>query len=71
MNKTPYFLVGALNAIHFPSLRRIHLDFSAVRNGWSDEDDVMRHQESRVQAALMCFPIFVAFIADAKNLESL
>ena len=73
-NKTPHFLLGALNAVHFQSLRRIYIDFSGVRDWFSDpvnETNLLRQQKARNDAAIMCFPVFVANLAYAKNLESL
>ena len=60
-----HYLPLALNCIHFPSLKRLHLEFppTKARNELDDEfvDD----------ASTSCFPIFVANLAYAHNLECL
>ncbi|KAL9186228.1 hypothetical protein ACHAXT_005466 [Thalassiosira profunda] len=64
--RIPHFLSRALNAIHFPSLRSIAIDFPATRRriatGHADEID---------DASSSAFPIFVANLSYARNLETL
>lgn len=68
--KSPHFILGALNSIHFPSLRHFHLDFSAVRDPWG-RSDVDNAVQERIGTATLGFPLFVSHLAYAKNIESL
>ena len=64
--RIPHYLSRALNAIHFPSLRRLHLDFPATKRRISSG-----HADIIDDACNSSFPIFVANLSFAHNLEHL
>ena len=62
----PHYLSRSLNSIHFPSLRRLHLDFPLTkRRNKTGHDDIIE------DVCNSSFPIFATNLAYAKNLESL
>lgn len=72
------YLPWALNCIHFPSLRRLH--YPPFREPFVDHDQQIlaitlwgtRHKsDSEKDAIEVCFPIFVAKLSQARNLEFL
>ena len=60
--RIPHYVTGALNAIHFPSLQRLHLDFPLT---------LRRNQQVIEDVSCAAFPLFVANLGYARNLEYL
>lgn len=60
--RLPHYLTGALNAIHFQSLRRLYLDFPLSRR---------RNLQVVEDVCHAAFPLFVANLRYAINLEHL
>ena len=65
--RIPHYLSRALNALHFPALRRLRLDFPAARRrrATGGRGDVVD------DAAAVGFPVFASKLAAARGLEAL
>lgn len=60
--RIPHYLTGALNAVHFPSLRRLYLDFPLTRK---------RNCNVVEDVCCAAFPLFVTNLRYACNLDYL
>lgn len=65
--RIPHYIAHSLNAIHFPSLRRLHINFPSTkrRNTTGHNADIID------DACSTSFPILVANLSSARNLEHL
>ncbi len=59
-------ILHALNSVHFPSLKRIHLDFPRRNEVWLDEWE-HQHSNHDTDEAACCFPVFAVNLAYARK----